>query len=62
MVAYSSGDVWRRCFCFGRRRPGTVRTCVRCSCASLACDRGVRFDARSRAFFPALIRRRKPGG
>ena len=61
MVACCSGEVWRRCFCFGRKRPDTVRSCVR-SGANLACDRGVRFDARSRAPFPTLIRRRIPGG
>jgi len=53
MIACSSGEVWRRCFCFGRRCPDTVRTCVRCSRAALACNHGVRFDARSRILFRA---------
>jgi hypothetical protein len=39
MIACSSGEVWRRCFCVRRKRPDTVRTCVRYVSATLARNR-----------------------
>ena len=54
MIACSSGEVWRRCFCVRRKRPDTVRTCVRYVSATLACNRSVHFDTRSCVPFPTL--------
>jgi hypothetical protein len=57
MAACSSGEVWRRCLCVGRKRADTVRPCAPYGREILARDRGVHFDAPSRVSFPMLIRR-----